>query len=263
MTPMHPDKELKPCPFCGCAPDPVPQNDDCPVPAGAQADGQYYLTIWCEECGAEGGKRLTRADAIAAWNTRPDRLEGLSGGEAVAWRMVQPDGSTLKVQDQPFHTGFAEMMARDCGSEVQPLYAAPRPMPGREEVASDLAWLESLKDNGHCGEGTMERRDRYRRNDRIDRLLSLFSASLGGREDTASRVTDSGRGALPTPPEGSERPISPLRVLADDGPEWQAINALFVRHGLEPPPVRLRDELVNHLAWAKFGAAQGAHAGEN
>ncbi len=49
----------------------------------------------------------------------------LSGGEAVAWRMVQPDGSTLKVQDQPFHTGFAEMMARDCGSEVQPLYASP------------------------------------------------------------------------------------------------------------------------------------------
>lgn len=28
---------------------------------------------------------------------------------------------------------------------------------------------------------------------------------------------------------------------------WQRINDLFARHGLQPPPTRLRDELVMHL----------------
>lgn len=27
-------------------------------------------------------------------------------------------------------------------------------------------------------------------------------------------------------------------------PAWKVVNALFERHSLEPPPVRLRDELV-------------------
>lgn len=30
-------------------------------------------------------------------------------------------------------------------------------------------------------------------------------------------------------------------------PAWQRINDLFARHGLNPPPTRLRDELVMHL----------------
>lgn len=30
-------------------------------------------------------------------------------------------------------------------------------------------------------------------------------------------------------------------------PAWQEIDRLFQRHGLQPPPYRLRDELVMHL----------------
>jgi hypothetical protein len=30
-------------------------------------------------------------------------------------------------------------------------------------------------------------------------------------------------------------------------PAWQEINWLFAKHGLAPPPTRLRDELVAHL----------------
>lgn len=30
-------------------------------------------------------------------------------------------------------------------------------------------------------------------------------------------------------------------------PAWQRINRLFARHGLAPPPTRLRDELVTYL----------------
>lgn len=66
------EEGLKPCPFCGCAPNSVPQNDDCTIAENLRVPGGpvYYLTIWCEECGAEGGKRPTAAEALAAWNSR-------------------------------------------------------------------------------------------------------------------------------------------------------------------------------------------------
>lgn len=69
------DGALLPCPFCGSYPNPDPQNDDCPLPGSYGKDPvAYYQTIWCEQCGAESGKRTTEAEAIAAWNTRtPDR----------------------------------------------------------------------------------------------------------------------------------------------------------------------------------------------
>jgi hypothetical protein len=48
------------------------------------------------------------------------------------------------------------------------------------------------------------------------------------------------------------RPISRLDP-ADGARAWQQIISLFVRNGLAPPPVRLRDELVTHLMWARYG----------
>jgi hypothetical protein len=36
-------------------------------------------------------------------------------------------------------------------------------------------------------------------------------------------------------------------VLPATGPAWEEINGLFARHGLPPPPVPLRDQLVVHL----------------
>ena len=53
-------------------------------------------------------------------------------------------------------------------------------------------------------------------------------------------------------------PDKPLcRMPTDNGkPEWQQIVDLFARHGLSEPPWRLRDELVTHLAWAKYGQAK-------
>lgn len=71
------------CPFCGSAPNPDPQNDDCPLPDGS---GRYHQTIWCENCGAEGGKRRTDAEAIEAWNQRA--ATPVSEAEPVAWRDV-------------------------------------------------------------------------------------------------------------------------------------------------------------------------------
>jgi hypothetical protein len=48
------------------------------------------------------------------------------------------------------------------------------------------------------------------------------------------------------------RPIATFRPVSDHM-AWERIVALFRQHGLEPPPVRLRDELVNHLVWAEYG----------
>lgn len=63
---------LEPCPFCGNYPHPYVQNDDCPLPGDYGKDGgRFYRVVWCEKCGAEGGKRETDTEAIAAWNRRP------------------------------------------------------------------------------------------------------------------------------------------------------------------------------------------------
>lgn len=58
--------ELMACPFCECAPQPVPQNGYTPLRNGVG----YYVYIWCENCGALGGERKTPEEAIAAWNRR-------------------------------------------------------------------------------------------------------------------------------------------------------------------------------------------------
>jgi hypothetical protein len=56
-------------------------------------------------------------------------------------------------------------------------------------------------------------------------------------------------------------PISPLDP--DHGqPAWRQIIALFERNGLQPPPTRLRDELVVHLAWARHGERLEQQAGD-
>lgn len=57
----------------------------------------------------------------------------------------------------------------------------------------------------------------------------------------------------PEPTEGiAEQPIS--RMSADDGrPMWEQISDLIKFHMNERPPIRLRDELVTILAWARYG----------
>jgi hypothetical protein len=50
----------------------------------------------------------------------------------------------------------------------------------------------------------------------------------------------------------SNRPLTRLRSFGNSA-DWQSINLLFANFGLEPPPTRLRDELVLMLQWARFG----------
>jgi hypothetical protein len=50
----------------------------------------------------------------------------------------------------------------------------------------------------------------------------------------------------------TNRPLARVRSFGDLA-DWQSINLLFANAGLEPPPTRLRDELVTHLRWARWG----------
>jgi hypothetical protein len=50
----------------------------------------------------------------------------------------------------------------------------------------------------------------------------------------------------------SNRPLTRLRSFGNSA-DWQSINHMFANFGLEPPPTRLRDELVGILQWARWG----------
>ena len=95
--------------------------------------------------------------------------------------------------------------------------------------------------------------------DRYERAAGIFGDGLSPSQ--LQRLFAQARRAIEPPPppvmgEDREayRPLSPLRV-DDNQQAWAVIVDLFQRHGLAAPPVRLRDELVNHLAWARYGSA--------
>lgn len=66
--------------------------------------------------------------------------------EPVGFRMLQRDGSVLSIQTEPYHAGFAEMMAKDCGCAVQPLYASPPQQPVEiSRTDLELMFVEGLR----------------------------------------------------------------------------------------------------------------------
>lgn len=50
-----------------------------------------------------------------------------------------------------------------------------------------------------------------------------------------------------------KRDIPLYRLVDSDKHEWEHILALFARHNHPAPPIRLRDELSNMMAWARYG----------
>lgn len=68
ITDAHEIVELKPCPFCGCGP-----SEDQHAEKVQAYIGLGGWCVFCEACGCEGLRLASRAEAIAAWNTRtPD-----------------------------------------------------------------------------------------------------------------------------------------------------------------------------------------------
>ena len=62
---------LRPCPFCGGAARPNPRKCDV---RGAGRMTQF-LRVVCGRCHAIGPKLPTKAEAIAAWNTRAQETD--------------------------------------------------------------------------------------------------------------------------------------------------------------------------------------------
>lgn len=60
---MADEPKLKPCPWCRCR---VAESRE------IIDDGYVYIAVECEQCGAQGPARKTAAEAIVAWNARPD-----------------------------------------------------------------------------------------------------------------------------------------------------------------------------------------------
>lgn len=107
---------------------------------------------------------------------------------------------------------------------------------------------------------------------RIDReaLVAAAIKSLDGHHlcggrfgDTAARmVVDAllpllslGRAEGGGEPLKAQRPLTPPPLPMGDQPLWKEVIDLFVRHGVNAPPVELRDKLVTSLQWARYGAA--------
>lgn len=123
----------------------------------------------------------------------------LSGGEAVAdceyiARIVDPEAWALRDhRDREFGGGYSPELSASLDrsrEKAKAILAAPRPMPGREEVVERVAILLSKLDPDERGlPDGVEMAPFYRglAEPVVDDLLSLFSASLGGREDSPSR----------------------------------------------------------------------------
>jgi hypothetical protein len=59
------------------------------------------------------------------------------------------------------------------------------------------------------------------------------------------------------------RPLFVSSAVTSSEPGWQVINDAFARWGFTAPPTRMRDELVNHLQWARFGFEAASVLTEN
>lgn len=55
---------------------------------------------------------------------------------------------------------------------------------------ADIAWLADLKEGGHCGEGTLDRRLRAGHNERIDRLLSAVRGAWKPDREAVARLRE-------------------------------------------------------------------------
>lgn len=60
--------DLKPCPFCGA------KRGDHAAPLQFNAESERALPwhVYCWSCRIEGPSRATEAEAVEAWNTRPE-----------------------------------------------------------------------------------------------------------------------------------------------------------------------------------------------
>jgi hypothetical protein len=116
MTP--PPADLLPCPFC---------NHVLPIARGD--DGTYW--VQCVGCGALGPTRSHRADAVAAWNRRPQPIAGAqpAGAElpSLVWLLTWLQDIGRHVEDHPVSWTItcSPQQARDAAARITAALAQP------------------------------------------------------------------------------------------------------------------------------------------
>lgn len=103
--------ELLPCPFCGGKAEIHPSND-----WDAKFTGATFFA-WCDKCETRGDYYNTEAEAIAAWNTRAERIchiEYPYYGDAPVIN-GQPRCSECKTE---FVVGMFPNYCPNCGAKV-------------------------------------------------------------------------------------------------------------------------------------------------
>lgn len=125
--------DLLPCPFCGCA----------------RIYERGFRCFECPECRAEGPTKATKAEAVAAWNTRAalSRAPG-AGREGAAERLAI-------VAEKPAHLiRWGEGDRLDLQSVLAALSPPSTGGEDREEIARDLeqAWQVLPVDNARAVE---------------------------------------------------------------------------------------------------------------
>jgi hypothetical protein len=147
MTP--PPADLLPCPFC---------NHVLPIARGD--DGTYW--VQCVGCGALGPTRSHRADAVAAWNRRPQPIAGAqpAGAElpSLVWLLTWLQDIGRHVEDHPVSWTItcSPPQARDAAARITAALA--RPAQGDvveriydEAAAGHRAWQEWSEQNDATG----------------------------------------------------------------------------------------------------------------
>lgn len=176
-------------------------------------------------------------------------------------RMIDP--ASWEAHDRWLSGPHAAAMKTEAANEVRPSL----------ETASRILALPSLLQQGDIAQRESGEpvawwtRGMYGNNQWSDWELISEARAARWRLDPSykngRRQVEPLYAAPPAPAEAQARiealrPISPLSEPRAGCELWQEIDLLFQRYGLSHPPYRLRDELVNHLSWARYGAALDA-----
>lgn len=90
-------KELRECPFCG--------EDHAKIESHPQ---RFWAE--CHSCGTQGSTKLTKQEAIAAWNTRADGWQDAKTNPPELYKVVLVQGGTAMLRPRGWVTGMEEPM---------------------------------------------------------------------------------------------------------------------------------------------------------
>lgn len=184
-------------------------------------------------------------DALAALQALPVRQEeGAWQETARVWREEYASENRQRAVNAEQRDRAEFLLAVALAALTAPLREE-----GEERAATqrDIDWLRGMKDSGHCGEGTLERRSRDEWNDRIDRLLS----TLQGEGDQGL-----GRSRSQPCTDGAPDPILTETQRSDEGAgQCSGSGRVWVDDG-EAANASIQRDRTEHATWGERAASR-------